>query len=140
MTAVMNVQAAGPPMIAMPLSYPGCSKPQTQTPPTFAAGLFQPLDPDILSASIPTFFIGRDSDGFWLVRDVKGENAGIFLLKSSAMSFARRVSRPLGCATVFSAERFELDVENQGNPLIAYLKPLVRRLASAWRGMAKVRV
>ena len=77
-----------------------------------------------------------DSDGFWLVRDVKGENGGIFLLKSSALAFARRVSRPSGCATVFSSETFELDVENQGNLLIGYLKPLVRLLASAWKGKA----
>ena len=84
----------------------------------FAAELFQPLDPDILNASIPTFFVGRDRDGFWLIRDVKGENGGIFLLKSSALAFARKLAGPFGCATVLSPERVELDLENQGNPLI----------------------
>ena len=90
------------------------------------AALFQPLDPNILSASIPTFFVGRNRNGFWLTRDAKGEHGGIFLLKSSALAFARKVSQPLGCATVLSTETFELDVENEGNPLIAYLEPLLR--------------
>jgi len=123
-------------MIAMPLTYPGFSEPQAQTPSNSPAALFQPLDPNILSASIPTFFIGRDHDGFWLARDVKGENGGVFLLKSSALAFARRVSRPFGCATIVSSETFELDVKNQGNPLIDYLKPLVRLFTSARKGTA----
>ncbi len=87
---------------------------------------FQPLDPTVINASIPTFFVGRNRDGFWLARDASGESAGIFLFKRSAMAFARRVSRPQGCALVFLAERFELDVENQGNLLVGYLKPLLR--------------
>ena len=120
----------------MPLTYPEFSKPQAREPSSLPAALFQPLDPSFISPSIPTFFVGRDSDGFWVVRDVKGENGGIFLLKNSALAFARRTSRPFGCATVFSSETFELDVENQGNPLIDYLKPLVRLLASAWKGTA----
>lgn len=119
-------------MIAMPLTYSGFSKPQALTPSNLPA-LFQPLDPSFISPSIPTFFVGRDSHGFWVVRDVKGESGGIFLFRSSALAFARRLSRPFGCATVFSSETFELDVENQGNPLIDYLKPLVRLLASAWK-------
>jgi hypothetical protein len=103
---------------------------QARTP---RAARFQPLDPDILSAAIPTFFIGRDRDGFWLIRDAKGENGGIFLLKSSALAFARKLAGPLGCATVLSPERFELDMENRGNPLIDYLKPLLHFAAAARR-------
>ena len=61
-------------------------------------------------------------------------NGGIFLFRSSALAFARRASRPFGCATVLPSERFELDVENQGNPLIGYLKPLLRLLTSARSG------
>jgi len=112
-------------MIAMPLPCPNVGESQTpkrSAPPT----LFQPLDPGVLNASIPAFFIGRDSDGFWLARDVKGENGGIFLLKGSALAFARKVSGRVGCATIFPSERFELDVENHGNPLIVHLKPLFR--------------
>jgi hypothetical protein len=87
---------------------------------------FQPLDPAILNAAIPAFFIGRNKEGFWLARDAKGRIGGIFLFESSALAFARRNSRPSGCATIFPSERFELDVENQGNPLIVYFRPLMR--------------
>jgi len=105
---------------------------------------FQPIDADVLNASIPTFFIGKDRDGFWLVRDVNGRIGGIFLLESSALAFARRQSRPSGCATIFQSEPFELDLENQGNPLIEYLRPIMRlamrglhRTAALTDGMAE---
>jgi hypothetical protein len=114
-------------MIAMPLTYPALSKSQALSP-SAQATCFQPLDPNVVNASIPTFFVGRNCDGFWIVRDAQGKNGGIFLFKSSALAFARRASRPLGCATVFPSERFELDVENQGNPLVGYFKPLLRLL------------
>jgi hypothetical protein len=87
---------------------------------------FQPLDPGIVNEAIPAFFIGRNKDGFWLARDVKGKIGGVFLFESSALSFARRHSRPAGCATIFPSERFELDLENQGNALVAQLGPLMR--------------
>jgi hypothetical protein len=87
---------------------------------------FQPLDPGIVNETIPAFFIGRNQQGFWLARDAKGKIGGIFLFESSALSFARRHSWPSGCATIFPSERFELDLENQGNPLVAHLEPLMR--------------
>jgi hypothetical protein len=112
-------------MIAMSLTYPNVG--ESQAPKRSALPTpFQPLDPNVLDASIPVFFIGQNSDGFWLARDVRGENGGIFLFKSSALAFARKVSGRAGCATVFSPERFELDLENQGNPLIGHLKALLR--------------
>jgi hypothetical protein len=129
----MNVQTTGHAMIAMPLAYPHLSKSPAPAPSTQPA-CFQPLDPGVVSTSIPTFFVGRNRDGFWIARDAKGENGGIFLFKGSALTFARRASRPFGCATVFPSERFELDVENQGNPLVGYFKPLVRLLTSAGDG------
>ena len=92
---------------------------------------FAPLDPGIVNAAIPAFFIGRNSDGFWLARDVKGKTGGIFLFERSALSFARRHSRPQGCATIFPSERFELDLENQGNALVAPLARLMRLAARA---------
>ena len=119
-------------MIAMPLTYRDSSRPQharLQASPT----PFPPLDPGIIDASIPTFFVGRDPDGFWLARDARGENGGLFLFKGSALAFARSASRPLGCATILLSERFELDVNNQGNPLIGYLKRLLPRLNLAGR-------
>jgi len=79
---------------------------------------FQRLDPAIVNDAIPAFFIGRNMEGFWVARDVKGKIGGIFLLENSAVAFARRNSRPLGCATISSPERFELDLENNGNPLV----------------------
>jgi hypothetical protein len=44
------------------------------------------------------------------------------------VSFARRNSQPAGCATIFPSERFELDLENQGNPFVTQLG-WFRRLA-----------
>jgi hypothetical protein len=87
---------------------------------------FRPLDAGIVSDAIPAFFIGRNSDGFWVARDAKGRIGGVFLLKASAMSFARTQSEPAGCATIFPTDRFELDLKNDGNPLIACLRRLMR--------------
>jgi hypothetical protein len=93
---------------------------------------FRPLDPDIVNEAIPAFFIGRNMEGFWVARDVKGQIGGIFLLENSAVSFARRNSRPAGCATIFPSERIELDLDNKGNPLVAQLGWL-KRLAMRGR-------
>jgi hypothetical protein len=101
---------------------------------------FQPLDPGVLNEAIPAFFIGRNKEGLWVARDAKGRIGGIFLLENSALSFARRNSRPAGCATIFPSERFELDLENKGNPLAAQLGSLIhlamrfRRRMAAWIG------
>ena len=101
---------------------------------------FQPLDPGIVNETIPAFFIGRNRQGFWLARDAKGKIGGIFLFESSALSFARRNSGPAGCATIFPSERIELDLENQGNPLVVVLGPLIhlatrgRQLLAAFIG------
>jgi hypothetical protein len=96
---------------------------------------FPPLDPGIVSEAIPAFFIGRNRQGLWIAREAKGRIGGIFLLESSALSFARRHSRPAGCATIFPSERFELDLENQGNPFAGLLGWLIR-LASRPRRRA----
>jgi hypothetical protein len=89
-------------------------------------------DPSILSEAIPLFFIGRNNDGFWVAREAYGRIGGIFLRKQSAVRFANRSAQPRGCATMFLSERFELDVENKGNPLVAHLaaaRRLVLQLA-----------
>jgi hypothetical protein len=93
--------------------------------PATVAAQFPPLDPGIVNEAIPAFFIGRNKEGFWVARDAKGQIGGIFLLENSALSFARRNSWPAGCATIFPSERFELDLENKGNPLVAHLGPLI---------------
>ena len=94
--------------------------------PAATATPFRPLDAGIVSDAIPAFFIGRNSDGFWVARDAKGRIGGLFLLKASAISFAKTQSGPAGCATIFPTDRIELDLANSGNPLIPYLRPLMR--------------
>jgi hypothetical protein len=89
------------------------------------AAQFQPLDPDIVNETIPAFFVGRNKEGFWVARDVNGQIGGIFLLENSALSFARRNGGAAGCATICLSERFELDIENRGNPLVAQLRTLI---------------
>jgi hypothetical protein len=100
------------------------------------AAPFQPLDSGIVSEAIPQFFIGRNKDGFWFARDAKGKSGGLFLFENSALSFARRSSRPAGCATIYPSERFELDLENAGNPLAAHLGSLKRLAMLARQRMA----
>jgi hypothetical protein len=142
-------------MIAMQLKSPDLSKQKAQVRSTAAiadnnerSGIlpvdepatvtapFQPLDLDIVSAAIPAFFIGRNRDGFWVARDTKGEAGGLFLLETSALAFARRSSRPMGCATIYPLEGFELDLKNKGNPLVAHLGPLKRLALRAWQRIA----
>jgi len=89
----------------------------------------QRSDGRALSETIPLFFIGRNRNGLWVAREAEGRTGGVFLLKRSALQFAKKNSVPGGCATMFLAERFELDVENQGNPLVTWLDALRR----AWR-------
>jgi hypothetical protein len=87
---------------------------------------FLPLDPGIVSEAIPAFFIGRNKEGFWVARDASGRLGGIFLLESSALSFARRNSPSTGCATIFLSGTVELDLENAGNPIVALLGRFMR--------------
>ncbi|SFI21449.1 hypothetical protein [Bradyrhizobium sp. cf659] len=109
--------------------------------PTSAAGndsatALRPLDPDVVSASIPAFFIGRNKAGLWVAREARGRVGGVFLFKSSAVDFAARQSAPARCALVFPAETFELDIENRGNPLIVLAggaRQLLARVATRRR-------
>jgi hypothetical protein len=109
-------------MIAMQLTNAGLARRQEPG----RSSEFQPLDPGVVNAAIPAFFIGRNMEGFWVARDLNGRIGGIFLLETSAVSFARHNSRPAGCATIYPSERFELDLENNGNPLVAQLGSLMR--------------
>lgn len=93
------------------------------------AAALRPLDPDVVSAAIPAFFIGRNSADLWVAREANGRVGGLFLFKSSAVDFANRQSAPARCALVFPAETFELDVENRGNPLIVLAEGARRLLA-----------
>jgi hypothetical protein len=91
-----------------------------------------PVRPDsqVLSTAIPLFFIGQNKHGFWVVREAEGRKGGLFLRRQSALDFARD-SESAGCATMFLGETLELDVENQGNRLIAPLTTAIE--FTAWR-------
>jgi hypothetical protein len=99
-------------------------------PPTATVAKF-PGRPDssTVSESIPLFFIGRNRNGLWIAREAKGRTGGIFLLKRSALRFAEKNSGLSGCATMLLADRLDLDVENHGNPLVAWLAAALRRVA-----------
>jgi hypothetical protein len=99
---------------------------------------FEPLDPSIVSDAIPAFFIGRNGAGFWVAREATGRIGGLFLLKSSALSFAREQSWPSGCATIFPTKRFELDLKNSGSTFARHLSPLVRCATSPWLQIEKL--
>jgi hypothetical protein len=76
-----------------------------------------PKRPDlsVLSQTIPLLYIARNRHGFWVARDAEGQHGGIFLLRRSALRFARDSSAPAGCAMMFLNETLELDVENEGS-------------------------
>jgi hypothetical protein len=82
---------------------------------TTATQLPRRPDASALSEAIQLFYIGRNSSGVWVVREAAGGSGGLFLFKQSASRFARRQSEPAGCAMMFLAEPFELDVDNQGS-------------------------
>jgi hypothetical protein len=110
----------------------------SDAPPKFehAASSFARPDPDVLSRAIPAVFIGRNRDGFWVARDADGKFGGLFCSKGSALHFARTNAGPAGCAALFPQDRFELDLENHGNPLLAGLgaaRLALRRLLAAMR-------
>jgi hypothetical protein len=78
-------------------------------------------DASAFSEAIPLFYIGCNKSGLWVVREAAGGSGGLFLFKQSAACFARRQSDPAGCAMMFLAEPFELDVENQGGRVAGLL-------------------
>jgi hypothetical protein len=86
-------------------------------------------DATMISEAIPLFYIAQNSTGFWLAREANGQIGGLFLLKRSALRFAKSKSEPAGCATMFLAEPFELDVENQGSRLAGLLAAASKAVA-----------
>jgi hypothetical protein len=76
---------------------------------------------NVLSETIPLFYICQNRHGFWVVRDSEGRSGGLFLRKASALRFARKRSEPAGCAMMLLAEPIELDIENKGNRIAVLL-------------------
>lgn len=83
-------------------------------PSTTATQLPRRPDASALSEAIPLFYIGRNKNGLWVVREAEGRSGGLFFLKQSAVHFARRQSEPSGCAMMFLDEPIELEVVTQG--------------------------
>jgi hypothetical protein len=93
--------------------------------------------PEDLSEAIPVFFIGRNKDGHWVARGADGKSGGLFWRKQAAIRFATRSAWPARCATIFPSENIELDLENQGNPLLAHTE-VTRMLRSAGAAISVV--
>ena len=93
--------------------------------------------PEVAESSEPLFVRPkpdiRNPEGLWVARELNGRAGGLFFLKSSAISFARKRAGQAGCATIFPAETFELDISNEGNPLIDYMRQLRRAVATLRR-------
>jgi len=87
-------------------------------------------NPQLLSESIPLYFIARNKNGFWIAREAEGRTGGIFLFQRSALRFAKKTSAPIGCATMFLPQRLELDVGNRGAKIAAWLDALVGKFGS----------
>jgi hypothetical protein len=96
-----------------------------------------PKRPDltVLSQTIPLFYIARNKHGFWVARDAEGRHGGVFLLRRSALRFARDTSAPAGCAMMFLNDAFELDLDNEGDRLVA---PLAAAIDIATRRTPKL--
>ena len=93
--------------------------PQAAATASAAAAVKFPTRPDgtVLSEKIPLFYIGRNEHGLWVAREAEGRSGGLFLLRSSAVRFARRMSAPAGCAMMLLDAPLALDVANQGGRL-----------------------
>ena len=76
-------------------------------------------DASVISEAIPLFYIGRNKNGLWVVREAEGCIGGIFLTRWSAVRFARESCEHTGCATMFVGEPLELDFEHRGNLFVA---------------------
>jgi hypothetical protein len=76
---------------------------------------------NVLSETIPLFYICQNRHGFWVARDSEGRSGGLFLRKGSALRFARKRSKPAGCAMMLLAEPIELDIENKGSRIAVLL-------------------
>jgi hypothetical protein len=87
-------------------------------PPWQTAPLPTRPDDTVLSDSIPLFFIGRNHNGFWVVREAAGRCGGLFLFRWSAARFARRNGLAGGGATMLVEHSIELDLPNHGSRLV----------------------
>jgi len=128
----LHVEAQRPPLRGICLVGKGnlpAQRPNPSVPVGMTAKFPRRPDSGVLSESIPLFFIARNRVGLWVAREAEGRTGGIFLFKRSALRFAERSSGPRGCATMFLAEHFELDLANHGNRLIGRIGAVLNVLA-----------
>jgi hypothetical protein len=122
----------------------GAAAPRRPVAASTTAQLPRRPDASALSEAIPLFYIGRNKNGLWVVREAEGRSGGLFFLKQSAVHFARRQSEPSGCAMMFLDEPIELDVATQGGRMpesatekAARQAPsgvaVIRSVVAAWR-------
>ena len=90
----------------------------------------------VFNEAIPLFYIGRSRNGFWVAREEKSQVGGLFFLRCSALRFAARNGGPAGRATMLLTQRFELDRDNDGNPLAGAVDAAVRAAARLARRFA----
>jgi hypothetical protein len=88
---------------------------------------FERPGPEVLNRTIAVVFIGRNRNGVWVARDAEGKFGGLFWRKGAAIRFAKANAGPAGCAAVFPQARFELDLDNRGNPFLGR-RGIVKRL------------
>lgn len=114
------------------------SAPPQRSPRPPATVSFQRPGPEVLNETIPVVFIGRNRDGFWVVRDAEAKFGGLFWRKQAALDFAKANAASGGYAAVFPQAPFELDMENHGNPLIEPLATARRLLSREARRLIAV--
>lgn len=102
-----------------------------------AARLFARPDASVLDPVIPVFFIGRNADRLWVVRNADARCGGLFFLRSSAMHYALRARLSFAPAVITLSDRVELDVVNSGNRYATRIARLKRRLARRARSAAR---
>jgi hypothetical protein len=128
----VHVEAQHPPLRGICLVVKG-NQPAQRPKPSVPVGMTPKLprwpDSGVLSESIPLFFIARNSAGLWVAREAEGRTGGIFVFRRSALRFAERSSEPRACATMFLAERVELDLENRRLQLAGWIGAVLNFLA-----------
>ena len=81
--------------------------------------------PTFSAKSIPFFMHGIEL-AFGLRARQKGARVASFSSRNRLCVSPRKTAGTRGCATMFLAERLELDVENRGNRLIAWIGALLQ--------------
>jgi hypothetical protein len=91
-----------------------------------------PKRPDlsVLNETIPLFYIGQNKKGLWVVREAEGRSGGLFLLRRTAVRFAREQGEAAGCGLMFLNKPLELDIENRGSDIV---EPLAAAMDAAKR-------